>query len=393
MAATKAIGGIVDNAEKWDPNAEDEPVKEEEEEDDEEGAFVKSEVKSEEGTPKPDDDGMLSFETLDIVSVLKNGKTLLGSSGKEYEYSMSDLDPAERLAAQKKSVTQRLGMGGEYLDDEIVTEKDFASAGSHALPTPRIDTSMGHMSGRPSINSPAIQSSMMSPMDSPVNGQGGEEGLSKRQINALKRKAKANAKNHANKVRVVDLGASRRMSTVDAGAASAAAAPPPATIHAASVPPTPHAIKKEEDGANGEDYFSLDKKDAPDETKIVVEHKGRAPSPSPLIETCSEANDWPFNALCELLMIDLFDLNWTIRHGAAMGLREVVRVHGGGAGRVQGKSRKENNVLNRKWLDDLACRLCCIFMLDRFGDYVSDNASHPPSPLVGLNMLTVSPRS
>ena len=34
----------------------------------------------------------------------------------------------------------------------------------------------------------------------------------------------------------------------------------------------------------------------------------------------------------------------------------------------------ENQQLNRAWLDDLACRLCCVFMLDRFADYVSDNA-------------------
>ncbi|KAF2477016.1 uncharacterized protein BDR25DRAFT_208611 [Lindgomyces ingoldianus] len=60
-----------------------------------------------------------------------------------------------------------------------------------------------------------------------------------------------------------------------------------------------------------------------------------------------------------------------------MGLREVVRVHGAGAGRQQGKTRSQNDKLNQRWLNDLACRICCVFMLDRFADYTSDNAVAP----------------
>ncbi|KAK5004905.1 TATA-binding protein-associated factor mot1, partial [Cryomyces antarcticus] len=60
-----------------------------------------------------------------------------------------------------------------------------------------------------------------------------------------------------------------------------------------------------------------------------------------------------------------------------MGLREIVRVHGAGAGREHGKTRAQNDLLNERWLNDLVCRLCCVFMLDRFGDYVSDNVVAP----------------
>lgn len=371
MAATKATAGIVDNADKWDPNAEEDHIKGEDHDD-----GVKTEIKAEsdsEGGPGlPTDDNQLSFEALDLTSVLKYGKTLLGSSGKEYDYSLADLDPAERLAAQKRNVTARLGLGGEYMEDEIVTEKDFA-----AVQTPRIDTSVSTLSGRPSMQSPSVKTTM-SPMEPPQLPQTpteeGMSNLSRRQINALKRKAKANAKNQANKVRVVDLGVSRRMST-DVGAMVSEATPAP--------------IKKFENGTNGQgqaqDYFSLDTKvPPPDDTKIVVEHKGPAQPPSPLIQTSGEEMDWPFERLCEILMVDLFDPNWEIRHGAAMGLREVVRVHGAGAGRVRGKPRNENDILNERWLDDLACRLSCIFMLDRFGDYVSDNVGLPSPVPNGL---------
>lgn len=70
--------------------------------------------------------------------------------------------------------------------------------------------------------------------------------------------------------------------------------------------------------------------------KVVVEHK--APKSSPLLQIEGSAGKvWPFEGLCELLMIDLFDPVWEVRHGAALGLREVIRVHGAGAGRVMGK--------------------------------------------------------
>ncbi|PWW75038.1 hypothetical protein C7212DRAFT_352948 [Tuber magnatum] len=282
------------------------------------------------GLPPTGADDVLNFDTLDIATVIKKGKRLLGSSGKEYDYTLADLDPAERLAAQKKNVTARLGLGGEYMDEEIVSERDFATVG-HTVQTPRIDTSVGGAFRQP-MASPALQSAM-SP-HSGIPGTPNDEassGLSKRQQNALKRKKKLDAKNQANK------------------------------------------------------------------TKIAVEFTGPKAPPSPIIQTSGEGFEWPFERLCELLLVDMFDPNWEIRHGAAMGIREVVRVHGAGAGRERGKSRKENNALNWKWLDDLACRLCCIFMLDRFGDYVADTVVAPiresTSQTMGALLIHLPPPS
>ena len=90
--------------------------------------------------------------------------------------------------------------------------------------------------------------------------------------------------------------------------------------------------------------------------------------------------------MCDFLSNDLFDLNWEIRHGAAMGLREVLRVHGQGAGRRYGKSKLENDKANESWLDDLACRLLCVLMLDRFGDFVSDTVVAPIRESVGQTL-------
>src|SRR5690606_37180390 len=82
-ASAKAIGGIVENAEKWDPNRYDRPPRLEEIKDEEEGDKL-SQIKSEETGEKSDaklENGLynpefLKFETLDIYSVIKNGKKL-----------------------------------------------------------------------------------------------------------------------------------------------------------------------------------------------------------------------------------------------------------------------------------------------------------------------------
>nr|CAD7574777.1 unnamed protein product [Timema californicum] len=46
-----------------------------------------------------------------------------------------------------------------------------------------------------------------------------------------------------------------------------------------------------------------------------------------------EAVEWPFESFCDRLCQDLFSLSWEVRHGAATALREVIRLHGAGAGK------------------------------------------------------------
>lgn len=352
-AAAKAIGLIVANAETFDPNREDgQDIKKAEDQED-------VEIKTEEGDASLDD--LFQFDRLDIASVLKYGKKLLGSAGKEYEYSLAAMDPVSRLQHQKKTLTARLGLAGEYLDDDLIDENDLPTNPQQQT-RPKVDTSVASASRQNSAHD-------ASPHE-PPNGQ--ETGLSKRQLNQLKRKNKQNAKMGANKVRVVDISSRRATDT--------ASNPPVAT---------PHPIKTEE--SNGDlkpDYFTLDREGGDDNTKIISEFKGPVAPEKPIIQTEAEEKglEWPYERMCEFLMMDLFDPNWEIRHGAAMGLREVIRVHGAGAGRLYGKSGAENDVLNRKWLDDLACRLLCVFMLDRFGDYISDNVVAPIREAVGQTL-------
>ncbi|PSN67987.1 hypothetical protein BS50DRAFT_354219 [Corynespora cassiicola Philippines] len=367
VAAAKAVGGIVSNAEKFDPNAEDEPVKDEVKSD--ANGHVKGEDSN--GAVKKEENGdgdlssgdHLDLNTLDLPSILKYGKQLLGSAGKEYDYKLAAMDPAERLAHQKKSLTARLGLGGEYMEDELVTENDITAQtpGPRTPAVHRIDTTVSRS------DSIASATGASSPPAATPNGE--QTQLSKRQLNALKRKAKKDLQGRASKVQIVDLGPSQRKSSQ-------------ADFPQTPAAPQPQAIKKEENGdeENGVgDYFSLDRKGGDDDQKFVKEFKG-APIPDKAsFQTESEESglEWPYERVCEYLTVELFDHCWEVRHGAAMGLREILRVHGQGAGRQKGKTRAQNDQLNQRWLNDVACRICCVFMLDRFADYTSDNAVAP----------------
>lgn len=95
-----------------------------------------------------------------------------------------------------------------------------------------------------------------------------------------------------------------------------------------------------------------------------------------------------------------FYLHVKIRHGAGTGLREVLKCHGAGGGKMvcsttEQVSTGSLNVISglvnfsvwcsvyyfqmerqhQEWLEDLVIRLLCVFALDRFGDFVSDEVS------------------
>lgn len=47
-----------------------------------------------------------------------------------------------------------------------------------------------------------------------------------------------------------------------------------------------------------------------------------------------DAGDWPLEWFCDQLSQDLFSTSWETRHGAATAIREILTVHGQGAGRA-----------------------------------------------------------
>jgi len=326
---------------------------------------IKSEIKSED--PTATTTGFLHLDTLDIASILQHGKRLLGSAGKEYEYSLAAMDPLARLQHQKKTLMGRLGLAGEYVEEEPIDICELAP--KPETPAPKKESTTAAISRESSLQDLARRPS------SPGDAVKDESGLSKRQLNQLKRKNKQNAKMGANKVRVVDLSSSRRGSE-----------------NVATPVATPHPVKAENgDELNGDakpDYFSLEPNAEVDDSKLVAEFKGPIAPENPVLqpELADQGSRWPLECMCAFLSMDIFDSNWEVRHGAAMALREVIRSQGAAAGRMEGKSREENDALNRQWLNDLACRLLAVLVLDRFGDYISDNVVAPIRETVGQTL-------
>ncbi|KAG5883002.1 hypothetical protein JTB14_033457 [Gonioctena quinquepunctata] len=115
--------------------------------------------------------------------------------------------------------------------------------------------------------------------------------------------------------------------------------------------------------------------DEPDKKKAKTEIKEEYNNFCDL-ET-GDAGDWPLEWFCDQLSQDLFSSSWEIRHGAATALREVLTVHGTGAGKATYLSAEQMETYHQIWLEDMSIRVLCVLALDRFGDFVSDAVVAP----------------
>lgn len=90
------------------------------------------------------------------------------------------------------------------------------------------------------------------------------------------------------------------------------------------------AIGKQRSREVGED--GCGNNDEPDKKKIKLEEV-KIKEENVNVE-CENGEDWPLEWFCDQLSQDLFSSSWETRHGAATALREIITVHGGGAGRA-----------------------------------------------------------
>ncbi|GAM29011.1 hypothetical protein SAMD00019534_121870 [Acytostelium subglobosum LB1] len=115
------------------------------------------------------------------------------------------------------------------------------------------------------------------------------------------------------------------------------------------------------------------------------------------VDKAYNQDEWPFTALYEDLLIALFSPQWEMRHGAAVGLRELFRKHGKGGGITVFTKPELIETINTLWLEDFAIRLLCVIALDRFGDFVSDQVVAPVretcAQVLGLVVKFMTPES
>ncbi|CAG8524478.1 17028_t:CDS:10, partial [Acaulospora colombiana] len=296
IAAGQAIEAIAKNVPPWDPP---ETVK----------------IENEKSTVNEKNENKYSFDNFDITIVLQNGKPLLGSAGKEYDLDLSELDPAQRLALQHKNLRERLGLGGEFMDVDLLDDVDINGAvqSSTALKV--------EINAQPPPRSPVLNTDDMA-------------GLSARERNKLKRKAKNEAKiKGKEKLRVVEVNTRKSSGELSAAVAT---------------PISPPSVKVEGDGKLDGQF---DITPQPCSSKIVVESKKEG---SNLPE--DQSNEWPFNNVCEsLFLAGKFDMVhvsayekflkyrgmeldvksnmsgskpsiWEVRHAGMLGLKYAVAV-------------------------------------------------------------------
>ncbi|KAF7656101.1 hypothetical protein LDENG_00046220 [Lucifuga dentata] len=317
IAAGQAVEAIVKNIPEWNP------------------APKPKEESGEDLSPEESSCERLSFYHFDISRLLKHGASLLGSAGAEFELQddkTSEMDPKERLAHQRKLLQKKLGldMGAAIGMDteELFNDEDLDYT---CQPIgPRAHGSKA-AAGSSSHNHVVVQAADL--IDAEFR-----PGLSSRQKNKAKRMAKLVAKQK-----------SRDMDPNE----------------------------KSNDSFEGEPEEKRRKT-----TNIVIEqpaaeHKvliDNVPDNASLLE---ESQEWLLESFCEELCNDLFNPSWEVRHGAGTGLREILKSHGSGGGKLVGSTAEQMSRQHQEWLEDLVIRLLCVFALDRFGDFVSDEVVAP----------------
>ncbi|KAJ2730865.1 TATA-binding protein-associated factor mot1, partial [Coemansia sp. Cherry 401B] len=264
----------------------------------------------------------LTFEQFDVDAVLRNGRLLLGSAGKEYDEVKAT--GQERVAMQRAQIKQRLGLGAQFLDEDLLDDVDLGADDVEVKVEVKVEAEQpkGGRKRKASVEAKG-ETSQADEIDMSK--------LSARERNRLKRKARMEGKK-----KKVDVGP--KTSNGDAARA---------------------------------DATRVDVTEQPGGDAIVVEARRDG------AEFVRGGGTWMFAGVVEVLGVDLFDAAWEVRHGAAMALREIFKHHGFGAGRVSGATAGANAARNQRFLEDMSVRLACVFVLDRFSDFVGDQAVGP----------------
>ncbi|ODV92971.1 hypothetical protein CANCADRAFT_30966 [Tortispora caseinolytica NRRL Y-17796] len=369
-AAVRALGAVLENCPAWDPNQVDSEPAKSELGNDEPDPFVKvkpeEHIKAEDGaqdnSTKPDlprpSSSLLTFQEIDLHSILSKGKILLGSGGSEYDIMTYDKS-TDQIMRQKRIIEKSLGLA-DYADqsaDDFVNDADLDFASRPGSPAPSSNSrgtkrKASEAELHASDQSPSVPSPSEPPAPVTAENSGTSTPVSARLKAMAKRRSKLTSKNpkqHAS-----------------APASSAVSSTQNNDLKSA-----------------GSDNSSPDS-----ENKVVIENTKHAALISAELKP-DDADMWPFERICSRLLVDIFNEQWEVRHGALGALREIIRLHGASAGMRSGLSIEENSIKNASWLEDVASRLCCVLALDRFGDYVSDQVVAPIRESAGQTLGVV----
>ncbi|CAN6448955.1 unnamed protein product [Victoria cruziana] len=224
----------------------------------------------------------LSFESFDIGKVLEFGAPLLASGGQEYDVSNENSKiTGERLARQKQNLRRRLGLDvyEQFMDvSDVIRDEDLMSQKFYLHDNGANVGIQRYQSGQ------HIHQLVASMVPSYMSRR-----LSARELNLLKRKAKVN-------------------------------------------------VKDQQKGWCEED----DSETQPSQNLLTPKPGTFEPAVSEKVSVETTADHessgqegfgkWPFSHFAELLIHDMFDPIWEVRHGSVMALREILAHQAASAG-------------------------------------------------------------
>ncbi|KIM55938.1 hypothetical protein SCLCIDRAFT_1220776 [Scleroderma citrinum Foug A] len=334
------------------------------------------------------------FPAFSVQDLMYKGTLLLASSGKEFSKPTGLLANPTEVKRARKEAMGRLGLDfldsvgatdDMDLDKELVTEAESDTlvdpdAGTKQEETPIAESPMDAEFANKEFSPPARSHSSTPVVPSPITPSTPAEsndlnGLSARERNRLKRKRKAGNTAFVPAPPPPSSGAGARYTAAPAG--------PSSKVRLLSA--------EAQDSKSRLEGSELAGKGAPD--KVAIDpSKGGAVSPksaqqSHALEVASGC--WIWGGLVSVLEVDLFSPIWEVRHGAAMALRELLKTQGACGGMKDDISFEENARAHEEWCNHLAAKLLCVFVLDRFGDFVSDQVVAPVRETVSQTLASL----
>ncbi|KCV72536.1 hypothetical protein H696_00128 [Fonticula alba] len=286
----------------------------------------------------------LNFRTFDFARVLRHGQALGSSSGVEYEVDWSRLNSRERLAVQRQQLIRlNLCDAAALGADPNVTELIF----DRRLIRDRDLLAQAKLGAAAAAAAAAVKAEDAS------SNEGAVEGV-------LRGTAQLSARERQRQ-RLAERTKSRQAASASASGTVAVQ------------------VTDAMAGAGGDLSSTIGQEETP------LGPDGAA-GPAAGLEHDPFGSEWPFAEFFEILCHDLFDQSWEVRHGASIGLRELLKAHGAGLGLPHGTQAEAGaapslGALSRvhsEHLDDAAIRLLCLLVLDRFADYVEAERAVAP---------------
>ncbi|KAF7294767.1 TBP associated factor [Mycena indigotica] len=326
------------------------------------------------------------FPSFSVQDLIVQGKLLLASEGKEFAKPAGMLASPAEVKKARKAAMSRLGL--DFLDeDDLDIEKDLADEmevdleADAEVPNVKIEEDTDNCSpvspmdvdSKPKQEGSAPTTRSATPADpSPVTPAEPEpdlSALSARERNRLKRKRKPG------------------------NTAFVAAPPPPPQSAGAKFTPAASGNKARLVASEDVKAPLTSRLGTPTTEKVVVDpSKGGAVSPKAAKQTRVldvRPGTWIWDGVVRVMEVDLFSAAWEVRHGAAMALRELLKVQGACGGMRDDGTRAENASAHEKWCNDLSAKCLCVFVLDRFGDFVSDQVIAPVRETVSQTLAAL----